>query len=771
MPTGKYIKVLIDNEQMELESIDALNVSLSYKLEDTEDFQKKKSAESFGIKFPATLLNDKVSNTFHNPGIEDQTTDQIYKSARPAIIEANGYELLIGKAFLKSATHSNRPLGYQYDFYGGNNDWVIDLKEATLFDFLSHISFTFSLLGISDSWAFDGTDENLPYVFAPVRYGEPMGDPDSTTGVYDDKNMKPEYMKPSISKYWLIYWAFKSIGYRVKSDFFDTEYFRRQVMPWTWGNFLYSEGTRLNNLDFLAKSVEQKHLDHVDGTTNGWDLDVSNDSTGGAFDNNNSYSWDTVNHRMTWTYLSAFNYGPLEGTFHFDLFVDALVSAGSDLEVWVQWYKNGVVVRDFRLLDLHAPVVGKKQYIGSLEDWLTVPVVATDVISARVNVIANETNSGRVLLTGGVDAYELDFFRVPLGGTIDFSNYTGFKKYKFLDFLRGVIDEFNLIPGTDPTSKVVYFEPAHPYSVDNDMAVTSPGYFNGEHLDFTDLQDVSESKVSELTNYSDSERELLFKYKDDSSDGILKVVQDRNLTTLAQGKYVLPDRFKAGKREIENRFFSAVMHYDVDQWAYISGEAPQMICMVPENISNTSKQEAQNTFQPKSAYYKGIVSGYGWVFNGVEQTNFPFMFAVNYKPGGEDDPILSYSDEKIGTDPTFVVGKGLLRRFYMQRMAIMRNGQYYTTHFRLNNLQISNFLHREHIICRGQRWELVEINNYKPLAEASTECFLRKWVPPNLYDDQNVFPLYSTVLDTAPMTNSFDIKYQMLKALPSDIPK
>lgn len=769
MPLAKYIKVHVAGEQMEMEAIDKLNVSISYKLEDQDDFQKKKSAESFGVRFPATLVNDKVSNTFHNPSVDDQTTDQIYKSARPAIIEANGYELLIGKAFMKSAQHSNRPMGYEYDFYGGNNDWVIDLKEVTLFDVLQHLTFSFSKVNIEASWLFDGMSEALPYVFAPVRYGEAMGDPVGDTGLNDDKNMKPEYMKPSISKYWVIYWAFKSIGYRVQSDFFDIEFFRRQVMPWTWGNFLYSEGTRLNNLDFLAKSAEQQNLDHFDGTTT-WDLKVTNDSTDGAFDNNGSYSYDTGTFRMTWTYLSAFNYGTLEGNFHFDLFVDTLVSAGSSVEVWVQWYKNGSVVRDMQLVNLTAPGIGKKQFTGNVEDWLTTNVSATDIIQARVNVITNETNSGRVLLTGGVDAFELAYFRVPLGGTIDFANYTGLKKYKFLDFLRGVIDEFNLIPGTDPTSKVVYFEPAHPYSVTGDPNDTLPGYFNGEHNEWTDKQDISEGKISELTNYSDSERELLFKYKDDQSDGLLKKIQDRNVTTLAHGKYVLPDRFKAGKKEIENRFFSPVMHYDVDQWAYITGETAQMICLVPENISNTSKEEAQNTFQPKSAYYKGLEIGTGWIFDGDELNDFPFMFAVNYKPGGENDPILSYSDEKIGSGLSFVVGTGLVKRFFLQRMAIIRNGQYYNTHFRLNNLDVSNFLHREHIICRGQKWELVEINNYKPLLEESTACFLRKWSPILLVDHDNLFPAPATVLDTPPVS-PFDIKYSRLKALSSDIPK
>jgi hypothetical protein len=129
--------------------------------------------------------------------------------------------------------------------------------------------------------------------------------------------------------------------------------------------------------------------------------------------------------------------------------------------------------------------------------------------------------------------------------------------------------------------------------------------------------------------------------------------------------------------------------------------------MVPENISNTSASEAENTFAPKIGYYKGNISGVGgWRFGTVEEgygplTTFPYLFSVNYKDGGENDPILSYSDEKIKSGSGFVIGKGLLRRYYWSRLAIMRNGQWYNCWFRLKNTDVANQLHREYISYAG----------------------------------------------------------------------
>lgn len=735
MPSAKYIRIAIDGQDVDLASLEDVPIAISYKLEDPEDFQKKKSSEAFNIAVPATTNNQQIANTFQNSGIEDLTDGQVFRSHRSAVIEANGYELLVGKAFLNSAKHQRVPKEYEYSFYGNNADWIIDLKEATLYDFLKPLQFTLTKQRIIDSWQYDGTDEDLPYVFAPVRYGQLMADYVPSVGQpQTDRNMVPEYMRPALSKYWLMYWGFKSLGYKIQSDFLDTPYFRRQVMPWTWGNFLFSEGTRLMTLDFLAKGnlVEKLNVDFTDY----WDTQVTNDSISGAFDNNGVYSY--VNPEMKWTYLPAFNYGPLEAHFYFNMAITAVATANSEVEVRIQWFKNGVRVQNnindngngTELLVLSAPSIGRRDFIGAVEDFFSVVVDPGDVVSAKVYLHTFKSGTGIARIHARVDAFELEFFRIPLGGLIDFNNYTGFKKHKFLDFLGGVVDEFNLQIQTDPVNKIVYIEPSHPYSLTNDFSTKSGGYFNGDHLNWEEKLDLSKTAIMRL--YSDSERELYYRYKEDNNDGILKTVQDRNLNKLAVGKYVFPDRFKAGKKEIVNRFFSAVMHYEVRQWAGFGSDpsaSPQMVTLIPENISNTSRDEAQNTFEPKSAYYKGLVTDVGWIFDGEIQADFPFMFAVNYKEGGEEDPILSYADESIGDPLAPVIGKGLLRRFHHQRLAIMRNGQYWWPWLRLNNNDVTNFLHREHIILDGQRWELVEINNYKPLKEESTECMLRKWSP------------------------------------------
>jgi hypothetical protein len=760
MPEARYIRVFVDDQELDLPT-ETLPLSLNYKLEDADDFQKKKSSNALGLEFPATTNNDKIGNAFHDPASEDNSPDKSFSNFRKGLIEANGFELLVGKAFLKAATHNSRPLSYRWDFYGNNADWKVELEEVTLFEVLKHINFTFDKPTIEASWAFDGTSESLPYVFAPVRYRSPMD--------ASDTDMAVDYLRPAISMFWPLFWGFKKTGYRIESELLNSEYFRRMVMPWTWGNFLYSEGTQLDQLDFLAKSVMDFTRSGI-SRTEYIDAFVSNDSTDGAFDNNNSYTYDVANKAMTWTYLPAFSFGTIEVGFYINIFLETEVNSNSDMHLWVRWFKNGTQVAETSLKNIAAPpgLLNKRSFFGAVEDWQLISVDPSDIITAKLYLRTYDSNIGRAKVKLSVDEFSIQYFKIPVGGRIDFSNYPAFKKYKWLDYLRGVIDLFNLEIQTDPINKIVLIEPEHPYSLTANQSERLPGYFNEDYIDWENKQDVD--KVSELELFSEHERELLLNFKDDTNDGALKVISNRNQNEPGSSKFVLPGRFKAGKKAVTNRFFSPMVHYDVEQWAAIAGTAPQMPVLVPENISNTSRDEAQNTFSPKVAWYKGNVTGFGgWRFDGDELTSFPMMFSVNYKPGGEADPVLSYTDERIGTGPGSLRAVGLLRRFYLQRMAIMRNGQHYNTYFHLHNTDVSNWFHREHIKCRGQRWELIEINNYRPLEEETTSTKLRKWVPISQEDLNNCFPSASSIiLDTS--GNEFDIKYSPLKCLPSDIP-
>lgn len=790
MPETKYLNVRIGDFEVEVKNFEELPVSINYALEDPENFQNKKSAQALGLEIPATLMNDKSANTFRNIDVQDLTTGQVFKGNQPCLIEANGHELLIGKAFLANATHTDKPQGYKFDLYGDNADWMLDLQEKTLFDFLSHISFDYTKSNIIDSWAFDGTDINLPYVFAPVRYRSPMGGNDKTTGAAIDTAMSWDYFKPSLSIYWILFKGFQSLGYKIESSFFNSNYFKRMVMPWTWGSLLDSEGGVLDIHKFLAKqpfrffsyTISNSVANRESGFLN---ANVTNSKETPAFDNNNGYSYDALKKAMRWEYKAPF-FGILEATFALTIDWNCLLKgSNSDAAVRVYWYVNGNYIKTDTIFEFSGGTNNSDittVYLTTIIDPNAfLPGLGT-VVEAKIYYNFYYDKSVFLGVSGDVDfdlevlEFKLDYLKVPLGGVVSFSNITKFKNYKFLDLFKGVIDTFNLSINTDNVNKVVVIEPTHPYSITNNPNTTNDGYFKDDFIVWDGKEDLS--KLWLIQNYADYEREFTLAFKDDTSDGCLKTIQDRVVSKAAVGKYVFPDRFKKGKKTFENSFFSPTVHYEVKQWAEITIETPQMVCIVPENISNTSSSESENTFNPKICYYKGNISGVGG-WKTIDEdgtintyTTFPYMFSVNYKEGGENDPILSYSDEKINnTASGSVIGKGLLKRFFWQRLAIMRNGQFYNTWFRLNFTDVANQLHREFKSYNGQRWQLMQINGYKPLQDGSTACLLHKWHPVEQVDANNTFPSATSVTTgSTPPVNSLDIKYCPLKCLATDIP-
>jgi hypothetical protein len=141
------------------------------------------------------------------------------------------------------------------------------------------------------------------------------------------------------------------------------------------------------------------------------------------------------------------------------------------------------------------------------------------------------------------------------------------------------------------------------------------------------------------------------------------------------------------------------------------------------------------------------------------------MFAVNYKPGGENDPILSYCDQKIGNN----IGRGLMRRFFLPRLAVMEHGKLYRTPLHLTAIDVTNWLHREAIILRGAEYYLIGFEKFTPLMEQTTECTLWKYVSPT---EKNLAACYPSANSLAGGNLSTDdVKYAPLLLLTTDLPR
>lgn len=782
MPQSQYVQLLIGGRSMDVPENDDNPVVINVEIEDDDSFQQKNGTTALDITIPATLNNSDVMNTFFNPASEDYSPENILRDVQSMSMTINGNEFMIGKAMIKFGRRINgKPLDMEVDLYSSNADWAIQNSELTLYDVINPTTHIFDVAGngVDTSWYFDGFNENEFWVYAPARYRETF------TG--NGTDMETSQLRPALFLYWLLYAGFKAAGYRIKSGFMDSEYFRRLVLPWTWGSFLYIDSPELDIMKFrVGLDAYSTYSTGVNGSfshymSSGSDgFNMTNETTSGMFDNSSMVTWsgDSIDIEYLAPLHAQFGNIQFIIRFYANMTYDAVYATHTTVDL--EWYVNGSLVTSVNVLSDTATafqqILGANQIIDYT--WLSPALTAGDIVSVKVligswvGVTALASYAAVYFPIGGngdMCFCEMVGFKIPVGGIVDFKKFPFLKNWKWMDILRGTIDAFNLQINSDSIGKTVTIEPSHEYSLSSDLVSgIRPGYYNGDFVDWDKKKDIS--KIETIENFSDYEQTFKISFQNDNDDGMMKLMADRFKTNLTESIYQFPTRFKKGIREMENRFFSGVMHYQHKPWQSITGIAPQLICLIPENISNSSNPSANNLFRPKLAYYKGLQSPDanvgGWSLNGDNSQPFPFMFAVNYFPGGEADPVLTYCDQKIDTRK----GLGLFKRFFWTRFAIMRHGKRMTSSMYLENSDVMDSQQREFKMIDGLRWQCFKINGYRPLKNQSTECSFWLWFPVTSVDNDNTFPSDDSVMLGTPLSNSADPKYSQCMCLISDIP-
>lgn len=400
---------------------------------------------------------------------------------------------------------------------------------------------------------------------------------------------------------------------------------------------------------------------------------------------------------------------------------------------------------------------------------------------------------------------------IQLGNNVNFQYYDSFRSRNFLDMLGGLVDAYDLEVSTDPISMSVTIEPFLPvtvpdYDVDGNYVgdITLDGYYNTQAVnDWTNKQDFNKEHTNE--NFSSTSRQIDYNMKQDGSNGGANIWAARNLaiylnnvirpkinnTQIDNGiiagvpgasRYVLPDRFAKGNVQYSNRFFSSSLHYNETQWQPLSGVAPQLMTIFPENINDSSASAVSQIFEPMLAFYKGYnnddltwfdhYGGIVWAGDPADPLEseirpLPFMFSVNYGYLGEHDPVLTYSDQIING----VVVPGLMRKFHLPRLAVMRNGQLKHAYMRLNLNDITNFGQRNCIKIGNGLFAIISINGYKPLSDESCEVIMWKIASIERTDIDNCFPSQTEVLTSPLLLAQYDLRYGKMLLFPTDIPQ
>ena len=391
---------------------------------------------------------------------------------------------------------------------------------------------------------------------------------------------------------------------------------------------------------------------------------------------------------------------------------------------------------------------------------------------------------------------ELTSIEIPLGGTFNLQWYDVFKKYKWHDYLRGLINLFNLEITTDQMTKTVIIEPMYPYLLPNESTFRS-GFYSPNRQDWSNKVDRSKSEIIEL--YSQNERQFDFTFKQDGTNDAINIWTTRyqgmypnkvswntltgsnvshGLMSALPGaaRFMFSERFDVGVRTLSNPFFAPSMHVYYPAWQNLggSGNPPtQILTMFPQD---TGAANPDQSFEPQLVFYKGLVSTQNWRFIGDPNSpydastaigfQYPFAFAVNYIDGA-NDPIISFCDENIaGTQY-----RGLLNTFYAQRLAIMEEGKIYQVNLNLKITDVMIWIGRYPIIIDNNLYFPFEIDNYNPASAESVTVRMWKVAYANSDTERNIYPSTDSIISYSQILTGNDLRYAQRLVNPTDLPQ
>ena len=217
--------------ELDIENPTSFPVALTYSIKDIQDITKSKGSFSKTFKIPATAHNNHVLQNIFSDSFYDSFA---YIENKQSKIFVDGSLIMEGKFKIKATIQDEVPKEYECVVFGENYEWVNALENVNLCDLdfdaggdlfpNTPSTIQYELEDIEDTWKI----EHSGYLHGGV--GSHVVYPLVNTGkwTYGDFAHKDD-MLPAIFIRDIILCAFAGIGYKVESEFFDTDWFKKLI--------------------------------------------------------------------------------------------------------------------------------------------------------------------------------------------------------------------------------------------------------------------------------------------------------------------------------------------------------------------------------------------------------------------------------------------------------------------------------------------------------------------------------------------------------------
>ena len=487
-----HLQLHIEDVPVELHDNEGMTITQS--LQDVLDIQKIYTDYSRTFNVPASKVNNKIFQHFHNPEIDGYDA----RAKKSAKLFVNYKPFKEGFIRLESVQmHNNSPKNYRITFFGSLttlNNRIKDNKLADLGEIAFSINYSpanvIAKLQEGSSILVDGEqmDEGLiyPLISAKDRWiYDSTSDVASSTNIHYGSNSKGiffEHLKPAIRIHGII----KAIGLKYDLDF-STDFFNQTNLPYY-------------NL-YLWLNKQKGTLKNEDGTfpptrnVSGWSSPVGLGDVGRGF-----YSSATGSY-----YAEYLNYGNYSGQRYLVVTTNADVGLEYNLKIT---HMNG----DGVIFDQNETGTGDDQNLITLKDSVVLkkPYSPYDQFGSGYRFDVRSKQDGDVKLTVAVFTAKVYAPSTPLKeimATADvtitttssyFTNVTAeMPDMKIMDFLTGIFKLFNLTATLSDGNQI--------------KVQTLDSFYDDSNVtyDITNYMDKTESEVSAQLPY----KNIVFEYK------------------------------------------------------------------------------------------------------------------------------------------------------------------------------------------------------------------------------------------------------------------
>lgn len=733
-------EIFINNTQVDLS--EDISIPLNYAIADIREPQKRNTNFSKTVTLPGTASNNVLFSHIWDIGVSlissgNTNFNPTYNPNLKAdvLVLQDGNEVFKGFAKLDNIVNVNGKVEYEMSFYGNLANIFTTLGESKLSELdLSEYDHTYNKTNQVNSWDTSiikngstyvnfssGNPTGEGYLYPLIDYGYTNG------STFDVKHFFPAvYVKTIIDK------IFAEAGFQYTSNFFNSTFFKRLVIPFN-GNTLKLSDSQIQNRQIRASNNSIITLQNtaVGNTTIAFD----NDTTAPNSDPGNNYNTSTYK-------FTASNSGTYLVTFYVSCSAKHVntVSPTTNNANILGWFQirntatnpqtiyNTVGVGfvaansnlSANLINLIVPFGTNNIINGANTPTATYGVQWQGFLNAGTTLECVFQPSGNSPYVGGGYAnINLDtnsYFQVKLadtqileGDTLQVNQVLP-ENIKQADFISSIFKMFNLYIDQDNTvTNKLIIEPRDDYYASSGGTTLDWSY----KLDYSKAYETKPMGDLESKNY-------IFTYKDDS-DYYNETYKKKFNETYGIKEYEIENDFL--KSDLKNEIiFSPTPLAD-----YIGIDRVIPKIFIVDN-NGQPKPKAGNI---RILYYGGIKTtnqpyiyvGSSGVTTQTTETTYPYV-------GHLDDPLNPTLDLNFGA-PIEVfyttqnyTNNNLFNKYwkkFVQEISDI-NSKIFTGYFYLTPLDILKLDFKNFYYFEGDYWRLNRVFDYNPNQMSVTKC-------------------------------------------------